>query len=312
MAPTSTRAAKNKAFEEDSAKDKKRRKVDTGSEKSASESEDEGEPSLKDILKCMKRGQKKLSQDLNNLSKNFQDQITKVTESVIELQERVTNVEANLGNTNLSDAQLWELEKIQIESRKLYLIIVGLIDIENETETNLIERVLTLFREDLEVSEVFVDNAYRVGKSINGSRNIIVRFFGLSDRNKVFYARKKLRDKDIPVFINEDLPPQTFKRRKLLRSECKKASDLGKKTRLLGDKLWIDNIAYVVNSDEKLIQLKPNTRTSKAYGNPNPISSGVSTSRNIVLRQQKKTKMPVPPPFTATTALPRSPPGSPI
>jgi hypothetical protein len=81
-----------------------------------------------------------------------------------------------------------------------------------------------------------------------------VKFIREFHRNAVLQGRKLLREKRIPVFINEDLPPETVKRRYQLRMECNKASQAGKRTRLLGDKLIIDDVTYIIDEEGRFVQ----------------------------------------------------------
>ena len=133
----------------------------------------------------------------------------------------------------------------------------------------------------LELENVPVDSAYRVGqfRLDNKPRNVKIKFVCESHRNKVFAKRHITRDKRINIFINEDLPPTTQKRRALLRTECNKAYKLGKKTRLLGDRLIIDGLAYEINDEEKLVLSAYQQDRSPRF-NPNTLPSS-SASANL-------------------------------
>jgi len=217
------------------------------------------------------------------------DTLAQSLESVV---ERVSKVETAVQSTSPYNP---DTEKIHIELRKLNLIFVGFKETEGETETSLISTIIDFCAQVLEVGKAEIDSAFRIGLapySETSSRNIKVRFFSLRQRNAVFNARNKLREKRIynTVYINEDLPPLTLRRRKVLRDECKKANAAGANTRLLGDKLWIENLAYVVDENEKLVQWKP----------PNSCS-------NPTLPQQRKRRLEKPASHVPASAVNKKP-----
>lgn len=148
-----------------------------------------------------------------------------------------------------------ELEKINIELRKLNLIVVGLADDVAENEQSLRTKLQSLITEKLTQSEVIIDNAYRIGKHKHGfTRPIKLQFRHKSHRDLIWNNRNNLRTMKTSIFVNEDLPPATQNKRRILRTECSKFFKLGHSTRLLGDKLFIDSVCYELDTNNELIQ----------------------------------------------------------
>ena len=213
--------------------------------------------SLQKILESSTSMQTTIATLQNTVSEIHTNQLN-VETRVETLETRVEALETKLEANNCKKLER-ELEKAQIELKKLNLIIVGLHEEKIETPQNLIDWLHDFINNALELRNIEIDMAYRVGVSVNNKpRNIIVKFARASHRVAVFNNRNKLRDKDIPVYINEDFPPDTLTRRYYLRMECKKAHSLGKVTRLLGDQLIIDNITYGLDENRQLEVLKVN------------------------------------------------------
>ena len=209
----------------------------------------------------------------------------KVEKKCENLETRIVTLESSIVKQNVKRYDS-ELEKLQIDSRKLNLIIVGLRDDRNETNQNLLDLLYNFIRDALELQNIAIDIAYRLGTSRDGNlpRNIKIIFTKQSDRLLVLKSKDKLRDKNIPVYINEDLPPHTLERRHLLRIECNKAHKMGKVTRLLGDRLIIDNITYFLNDDKKLEVLNPNNSKNWNNSREHASSSGTSSSASAYSR----------------------------
>ena len=179
-----------------------------------------------------------------------------ISEKIDSVIKRVDVVEQNVkANQNKLSSHDKELEKLNIELRKLNLIVVGLADDVAESDQSLRVKLQTLITEKLTQSEVIIDKAYRFGKFENGvTRPIKIQFRYESHRDLIWNNRNKLRTMKTNIFINEDLPPVTQNRRRILRNECSKFFKLGHSTRLLGDKLFIDSVCYELDANDVLIQ----------------------------------------------------------
>jgi len=210
------------------------------------------------------------------------DRVDSLHGSLKKLNKRVEVVENNVNQcTNQISHHDKELEAIRIEMRKLNLVFVG---IQESPSENLIDIMNTFICDLLELhsDSATIDTVHRIGVVRQGGhRNVRVKFACEGARNMVWNNRKMLRDKKTDFYINEDLPPVTLGRRRQLREEERKARNLGKSTRLLGDRLVIDNINYELNNAGELVQItRKNSQGRRAHPVPvaRPSSARPSSS----------------------------------
>lgn len=121
----------------------------------------------------------------------------------------------NQQNTHKSDMELLKLKADQLKNN---LIIEGLPEFELESETDQVpddealKKVETFFEKTLNLTNLDIDSAYRLGKLRQGAkypRSILVKFIRPRDREAVWRARPVLtQDKDNKVRIKEDLPQE--------------------------------------------------------------------------------------------------------
>ena len=126
-------------------------------------------------------------------------------------------------------------------SRKHNLRIDGLDESKSETSQQTEIKVLNMFQQYFDVSNIEIDIAHRIKSSSNHKNNqtILVRLKKLSDRD--FILRNKSKLKNSKIFINEDLCEETLKLRKVKIPEMKTARESGKIAYFVGDKLIIKN-----------------------------------------------------------------------
>ncbi len=214
-----------------------------------------------DMMLQLIQGQKDLAHSVNqvlstmstyqNTQQSHQQQLENLKVDVKEIKEAL-----ELNGTG-GKAQNTDLELIQIELRKLNLLITGLCEELDETPSSLLSKVTQFFREALALKDIDIDIVHRIGVHVeNRVRHVKVKFQREAHRNLVWNSRNRLRENGMAIFINEDLPPATLKKRFLLRTEGKKATAAGKTVRLLGDKLVVDNVTYTLDDNEKLVQLQ--------------------------------------------------------
>jgi len=154
-----------------------------------------------------------------------------------------------------SSAQILELrqanETVEIRQRKCNLVIVGLTEARAETQEQLRESLMFLFRDSLEIKnvEIPIYLCCRFGNRLDSSRNdkywdkplnIRVHLQDESDRNRIWRSRGLLHDKKLPVFANEDLPFSALEKRKVLRQKAGMARSNGKQVKWAGNKLIIN------------------------------------------------------------------------
>ena len=224
-------------------------------------------PTTLDLMKFLKTMDSKYD--------NTNQKVESVLNSVKSLEERISKVEETVQTSHKQylNGYSKEFEQIQIDLRKLNLIFVGITEVPNETESDLLNYISEFCKDELNHNGVQLDTAHRLGNNRFGPRSIKVKFLSLRQRNEIFTSRDTLRTKKIPVYINEDLPPFTANRRKILRVECNKAIKSGNKTRLLGDKLWISDTLYELNDKNELVRAKINNKTYQ----PKNISASTAT-----------------------------------
>jgi DNA-binding protein H-NS len=240
-----------------------------------------------EFSKIMRSEFKTLSDSLSEtITTRVSAQIETVTSSVAALADvmkvhetRITALEASSkGLQETTSSHNRELELLQIQTRKLNLIVVGLYEDTKETEASLMQEIQSFIGATLGLEEVPIDNAYRLGPRRTDSRprNIKVKFICESHRNKVWMQRGLLREKKLQIYINEDVPPVTQNRRALLREECSKAYRCGKRAKLHGDRLVIDDITYEINVDGVLVQCRDRNRR---LFQPPTLTTGISATK---------------------------------
>ena len=60
---------------------------------------------------------------------------------------------------------------------------------------------------NIDVHPMEISTSHRIGTPGTEKRPVIVKLTRISTRNKIFKAKKDLKDKDTKIYINEDLTP---------------------------------------------------------------------------------------------------------
>ena len=109
------------------------------------------------------------------------------------------------------------------------------------------------------VDKIQIVRCHRLGPKKVGNkkpRTLIVKFQWFGDRQRVWSARKML--KDSKYFLNEDFPKEIQYRRRTLRPIMQKAKALGMEAYLTVDTLVVSGKKYTINDLNKLpIELNP-------------------------------------------------------
>lgn len=148
------------------------------------------------------RMEKKVSKCVKALH-HHNEEISELKKEVVTLKQEVTDLKA-------------ELQQQHRRSNENYLIVSGIKEEKNETETTLINTILNTFNSKMGL-QVQLDIAFRIGKPTeNKPRMVKVHFPILGHRNEVWKKRKALGH---PIYVNEDLHPAT----RLIRSKLSKA-----------------------------------------------------------------------------------------
>lgn len=137
-----------------------------------------------------------------------------MSQDLKEIKEKLDNPPPAKDENQPSAETKLDLLRLEANSRKNNLIIEGLAESEEETvpEDEAMEKVKSFLLETFALKDLAIDSAYRLGKSREGSkfpRAILVKFLWPRDRETVWKARLVLaNNKDLKVFIKEDLPPK--------------------------------------------------------------------------------------------------------
>ena len=139
---------------------------------------------------------------------------------------------------------------LELYGRRENLIFEGIKQIGSVDNCEVLVR--KVIKETLEIpdaDDIKIQRVHRI-PSTKDPKPIIVRFLWYGDREKVWAARKKL--KNTGVFIAEDLPKEYAKRRRTLYPIMQRARFLNHNAFFKGDRLVIDNVSYNVNTLHQL------------------------------------------------------------
>ena len=130
------------------------------------------------------------------------------------------------------------LRDLEDRSRRDNLRIDGIAELENETWEQTEEILHNLFKEKLELENISVERAHRVGnKGKNDKRTIVLKLPSFKDKLKIISEARKLKGTNIS--INEDYSKETLEIRKEKWKEAKELRKNGTYAILVYDKVVI-------------------------------------------------------------------------
>ena len=130
------------------------------------------------------------------------------------------------------------LRDLEDRSRRDNLRIDGIAELENETWEQTEEILHNLFKEKLELENISVERAHRVGnKGKNKKRTIVLKLASFKDKLKIISEARKLKGTNIS--INEDYSKETLEIRKEKWKEVKQLRKNGTYAILVYDKVVI-------------------------------------------------------------------------
>ena len=128
------------------------------------------------------------------------------------------------------------LRDLEDRSRRDNLRIDGIAEVENETWEQTEEILQNLFKEKLQLENISVERAHRVGnKEKNNKRTIVVKLASFKDKLKIISEARKLKGTNIS--INEDYSKETLEIRKEKWKEVKELRKNGTYAILVYDKV---------------------------------------------------------------------------
>ena len=130
------------------------------------------------------------------------------------------------------------LRDLEDRSRRDNLRIDGIAELENETWEQTEEILHNLVKEKLELENISVERAHRVGnKGKNDKRTIVLKLASFKDKLKIISEARKLKGTNIS--INEDYSKETLEIRKEKWKEVKELRKNGTYAILVYDKVVI-------------------------------------------------------------------------
>ena len=210
----------------------------------------------------------RLTQEIsdNNVKLNDLSKETDVFKLSIEISQEITGKKFKEINKKLKNDkqqhgnkidELWQeneylrekLRDIEDRSQCDNLRIDGLQEVENETWEQTEKILKSMIQEKLEIEDVNIERAHRVGNTSNTSpRTVVAKFSSFKGKQLVLSAAKKLKGQNI--YINEDFSKETmdirkekWKSVKSLRSQGKYAVLFWYMTKLLS-KVILENDDY--------------------------------------------------------------------
>lgn len=175
-----------------------------------------------------------------------------------------------------------EMLQEQCSQRKLNLIFVGLAENGNKTD---LEIVKTFLSKKMNISDVDVISAYRLGKSPGSKpRPILARFLHVGHRNRVWFSKAAIKQDDAKVWLQEDLPRVVKNSYRALFKVLKKAKSMGDRfpgTQILGQSIIVDGKSYKVEDLESLpdvlrpshMAMQQSDNTLVFFGRASPLSN---------------------------------------
>lgn len=139
-----------------------------------------------------------------------------------------------------------ELTDLKSRSMRENLVFYGLKE-ENEENCEILVKELIQTELGIDPSSMEIDRAHRLGStSARKPRPIVVKFHRYLDREMIRIktieeeTRSKLKDKRLGVGIQT--PPELREARKALYPASKQEQDRGNRTRIVGNKLYVNNV----------------------------------------------------------------------
>lgn len=146
------------------------------------------------------------------------------------------------------------IDNLENALRANNMIIYGVQEEYAENGEELEEKVISLFREKINVSISTQDisEAHRIGRgSGNTSRPILVKCIAAKKKREIFEKKTQLRGTDI--FVNHDLAKGTYQKQQVIRGYVKRLKERGMEARIRGNNVYVDGKECRVSDIENII-----------------------------------------------------------
>lgn len=152
-----------------------------------------------------------------------------------------------------------KIDQLENHSRRSNLIVYGLPEGANENNETLESAVNTgILKDIMKLEPVGIERIHRIGRPETGKvRPVIFKLLDGRDKARILKNGSKL--KNTTLAIGEDFSPKIRDIRRKLWASAKANRDNNEKVNLAFDKLYIDDQAYVWDSDKgERISVKKN------------------------------------------------------
>ncbi|CAG7725161.1 unnamed protein product [Allacma fusca] len=170
-----------------------------------------------------------ITRKLESVEANLQGRLEVLEARVDELEEENSYLKHQIGDCKKENENLQKkvntvegrLDKL---CRRNNLMFFGITKAEGETREQLYENIQRILRNDLEIDDVFIEDAYRIKRATGSKfpRAVKVTFARISERETVLKNRKLFKNKRIPIYINPDLSKEDSVKAKIQRELRKK------------------------------------------------------------------------------------------
>ena len=191
----------------------------------------------------------------NNIAVGVSNRLNGESMKISQLSNRQDAVEKKLIDSDRERKLLTDrVNRLEVLARKDNLLFDGFVEEEDEDcleKVNKVIEMIGLVTEDLRIVSCYRKGT--VDENAKYGRPIFVKFGCIEHRNQVFERRFSLKGKKVSectIFIQDDLPPEMERNKKLLRpifTAAKKSTSLKQRIKFRQDRLVIDGREYGAN-----------------------------------------------------------------
>lgn len=194
-----------------------------------------------------------IKQDTTQTKSDIKD----IKEQLSDLGSKVDENSEDIRQLQMDQGELWEIikqqrsriEALERTKKKNNIIIKGIKEKDEESRSELIERVIQLFNETLKIHfhSDHINFIKRLGApKANKERPIILSLTSWIKKTEIMFNRNKLTGTNI--FISDDLSKDEMVVRRELLLYQKKFKEVGKHSSLIGTRLKVDGQLYTLKS----------------------------------------------------------------
>lgn len=138
---------------------------------------------------------------LDSLAKKVADIVSqKLDERILSLEAKIDVIETQLKNVQIEKDELYlKVDQLEQETKLAQLRLMGL----PEDSTDIKSKVSKLIQDKLGIPNINIERCYRIGKRQNSKsskpRPINIQFSSVSQRNLVFFEKKKLKNTNLLI-----------------------------------------------------------------------------------------------------------------